>query len=88
VNDRVGTARLRTKNSRRATSAESFPGASMAGFGDVLALMVFILWLGHRWERKRRGHREPMVSVPTDRPRPREKSIGEEAHREPAHQMG
>jgi hypothetical protein len=39
------------------------PWASMAGFGDVLALMVLILWLAYRRERKRRGQ-------PGRRPRP------------------
>jgi membrane protease YdiL (CAAX protease family) len=32
------------------------PWASMAGFADVLALMVLVLWLGHRHARKRLRH--------------------------------
>jgi membrane protease YdiL (CAAX protease family) len=31
------------------------PWASIAGFGDVLGLMALILWLAHRYERKRRS---------------------------------
>jgi membrane protease YdiL (CAAX protease family) len=51
------------------------PWASMAGFGDVLALMVFILWLAHRHERKRRV--PPRATVPpvgAASRRPREES--------------
>jgi hypothetical protein len=44
----------------------------MAGFGDVLGLMVLILWLAHRRERKRRGHVETRISEPTDQVRARE----------------
>lgn len=48
------------------------PWASMAGFGDVLGLMVLILWVAHRREPKRRGHLETGVSEPIDEVRPRE----------------
>ena len=48
------------------------PWASMAGFGDVLGLVVLILWLAHRRERKRRGHSETTLSKPTEALRPRD----------------
>jgi uncharacterized protein len=48
------------------------PWASIAGFGDVLGLMVLILWLAHRHERKRRRHSETTTSGPADVFRPRE----------------
>lgn len=38
------------------------PWASIAGFGDVLALMALILWLAHRRGRKRRRQLETTVS--------------------------
>jgi membrane protease YdiL (CAAX protease family) len=47
------------------------PWASMAGFGDVLALMVLILWLTHRREWKRRGQPEAAVATRSDGLRPR-----------------
>lgn len=46
--------------------AGQLPWASMAGFGDVLGLMVLVLWLAHRWERKRRGHPQAAVPAPVD----------------------
>jgi membrane protease YdiL (CAAX protease family) len=51
------------------------PWASMAGFGDVLGLMVLILWLAHRWERKRRGRPEVTAPARSEEPRTREKAV-------------
>jgi hypothetical protein len=50
------------------------PWASMAGFGDVLALMVFILWLAHRREQKRREQPQATVEAHTNELRAREKA--------------
>jgi membrane protease YdiL (CAAX protease family) len=51
------------------------PWASMAGFGDVLGLMLLILWLAHRRERKRRGHSGTAIARHADGLRPEEKAV-------------
>jgi hypothetical protein len=50
------------------------PWTSMAGWGDVLGLMLLSLWLAHRRERKRREQLPVTVEPRTDEPHPREKA--------------
>jgi uncharacterized protein len=49
------------------------PWASMAGWGDVLGLMLLSVWLAHRREGKRRGQLPVTVEPRTNELRPREK---------------
>lgn len=42
------------------------PWASIAGFMDVLGLMVLVMWLAHRRERRRRMTQPPKRTPPRD----------------------